>query len=382
MARKRRFGRVRRLPSGRWQARYKGPDGIDRPAPDTFATKGDAERWLSLTEAEIIKDNWLNPDAGRVLFADYARAWVAERPNLRPKTLQLYQGLVRIHLVPGLGSLAVADITGPRIRRWRKNLLDSGVGQVTVAKAYRLLKAIMTTAVDDQLIRSNPCRIKGAGEEKSPERPVLPLSQVFVLADAFADRRYRLLVLLAVFSSLRWGELAALHRRHIDTTAGVVRIEVAVVELTNGALVTGPPKSEAGVRWVSIPPFLLPDVIEHLEQFTGSAENCLVFTGPKGAQLRRSNFTRQWRKALAAAGMTGIHFHDLRHTGNTLAGEAGGSLRELMDRMGHSTTRAALIYQHRTSLRDKMIADEISRRAEAERPQSGTQRAQDSDGAS
>ncbi len=205
MAAKRRFGRVRRLPSGRWQARYKGPDSIDRPAPSTFATRGDAERWLSLTEADIIKDNWRDPDAGRVKFADYARAWVAERPNLRPKTLQLYEGLVRIHLVPGLGSFAVADITGPRIRRWRKNLLDSGVGPVTVAKAYRLLKAIMTTAVDDRLIHSNPCRIKGAGAEKSPERPVLTLSQVFVLADAFADRRYRLLVLLAVFCSLRWG---------------------------------------------------------------------------------------------------------------------------------------------------------------------------------
>jgi hypothetical protein len=83
-------------------------DGIDRPAPSTFATKGDAERWLSLTEADIIKDNWLDPDVGRVLFADYARARVAERPNLRPKTLQLYKGLVRIHLVPGLGSFAVA----------------------------------------------------------------------------------------------------------------------------------------------------------------------------------------------------------------------------------------------------------------------------------
>jgi integrase len=162
-----------------------------------------------------------------------------------------------------------------------------------------------------------------AGEEKSPERPVLPLSQVFVLADAFADRRYRLLVLLAVFSSLRWGELAALCRRHIDTTAGHIRIEVAVVELTNGALVTGPPKSEAGGRWVSIPPFLLPDVIEHLEQFTGSAENCLVFIGPKGAQQRRSNFTRQWRKAPEVAGMTGVDFHDLRHTGNTLAEVSG-----------------------------------------------------------
>jgi integrase len=204
------------------------------------------------------------------------------------------------------------DVTAPRVRRWRKNLLDSGVGPVTVAKAYRLLKAIMTTAVDDQLIRRNPCRIKGAGEEKSPERPVLTLGQVFVLADAFANRRYRLLVLLAVFCSLRWGELAALRRTHIDISAGLVRIEVAVVELTNGALVTGPPKSASGVRWVSIPPFLLPDVIEHLKQFTGAGDDQLVFTGPKGAQLRRSNFTRQWRKALEAAGMTGIHVHDLR----------------------------------------------------------------------
>jgi integrase len=80
--------------------------------------------------------------------------------------------------------------------------------------------------------------------------------------------------------------------------------------------------------------------------------------------------------------MSAIHVHDLRHTGNTLAGEAGASLRELTDRMGHSTTRAALIYQHRTSLRDKMIADEISRRAEAERRQSGTQRARDNGKAS
>ncbi|WP_300614583.1 site-specific integrase [Trebonia sp.] len=372
MVRKRRFGRVRRLPSGRWQVRYKGPDGIDHPAPNTFVTKADAERWLALTEADIIKDNWLNPDTGRVLFADYARAWVAERPNLSPKTFQLYEGLARLHLVPGLGSFAVADITEPRIRRWRKTLLDSGVGPVTVAKSYRLLRAIMNTAVDDGLIRRNPCRIKGAGQEKSPERPVLTMRQIFVLADSFADRRYRLLVLLAVFCSLRWGELAALRRTHIDTSVGLVRIEASVAELADGSLVTGPPKSLAGARWVSIPAYLLPDVVEHLDQFTGSADHSLIFCGPKGAQLRRSNFTRQWRKALEAAGLTGIHFHDLRHTGNMLAGEAGANLRELMDRMGHSTTRAAYIYQHRTSLRDKMIADQISKRAEAERPRSGT----------
>ena len=82
-----------------------------------------------------------------------------------------------------------------------------------------------------------------------------------------------------------------------------------------------------------------------------------------------------WKRATDAAGLTGVHFHDLRHTGNTLAGEAGATLRELMDRMGHASTRAALIYQHRTTQRDKLIADEISKRAEAELKRSGTQRA-------
>jgi integrase len=92
------------------------------------------------------------------------------------------------------------------------------------------------------------------------------------------------------------------------------------------------------------------------------------------ARTRRVR-TWAWNKATAAAGLSGFHFHDLRHTGNVLASEAGATLRELMDRMGHATTRAALIYQHRSTQRDKIIADEISKRAQAELTRSGTQRA-------
>jgi hypothetical protein len=107
---------------------------------------------------------------------------------------------------------------------------------------------------------------------------------------SFGKRHGRLLVPLAVFCSLRWGELAAPSPQHIGTAGGLVRVEVAVVELTNGALVTEPAESASDVRWVSIPPFLLPDVIEHLQQFTGTPDDQLVFTSPKGAQLRRSNY--------------------------------------------------------------------------------------------
>jgi integrase len=373
--RRRRFGRIRRLPSGRWQARYPGPDGIDRPAPDTFATKTDADVWLTIKEAEIRSGDWLDPDAGLVPFEDYAKSWVTERPNLRPKTVQLYEGLVRLHLVPVLGSLMVADLKERTVRRWYKSLLDSGVGAVTVAKAYRLLKAIMNTAVDDGLIRRNPCRIDGAGQEHSPERPVLTVAQVFALADAFTDRRYRLLILLAVFCSLRWGELAALTRNGIDPAGGILTIRAGVVELKNGALITGPPKSEAGNRVLTIPDFLVADVAEHLDTFTASGPGALVFTGPKGAQLRRSNFSRQWSAATSKAGLSGFHFHDLRHTGNTLADDEGASLRQLMERMGHSTTRAALIYQHRSKRRDQKLADAISKRVQAELKPAGTQRA-------
>ena len=119
------------------------------------------------------------------------------------------------------------------MRRWRKELLDSGVSAVTAAKAYRLLKAIMNTAADDGLIRRNPCRIKGAGREVSPERPVLTIGQVYALAAAI-DQRYRALVLLGTFSSLRWGELAGLRRCDIDLADRTVEVRRSLTERSGG----------------------------------------------------------------------------------------------------------------------------------------------------
>src|SRR5690349_10390038 len=191
------------------------------------------------------------PDAGRVLFGNYARDWIEERPNLRPKTIQLYLYLLRSHLVPTFSARAMADIREPDVRRWRKNLLDAQVSAVALAKAYRLLKAIFNAAVDDGLIGRNPCRIKGAGQEKSPERPVLTVPQVYALADAVPDR-YRALVLLTVFGSLRWGELAALRRPGIDFQARTVRISRQLSEQRGGAFTFGALKSDAGYLTVAI----------------------------------------------------------------------------------------------------------------------------------
>jgi integrase len=363
---RRRFGSVRQLRSGRWQARYVGPDGIMRPADQTFTTKTEAQRWLTRAEAEILDGDWIDPNAGRVSFGEYAADWIDERPNLRPKSIRLYRYLLRGHLLPDFGNVPLNRITDSRVRRWRKELLDSGVSPVTTAKAYRLLKAVMNTAVSDSLIRRNPCRLKGAGQEHSPERPVLSIAQVMDLADVI-DPRFRVFLLLAVFGSLRWGELAALRRCDIDVETGAVRVSRQLTEQAAGRSIFGPPKSAAGQRTVIIPAAIIPDLAWHLARFAAPGDEGLLFTSSTGSLLHHSNFYRRvWMPALREAGLPGVHFHDLRHSGNLLAAAAGATLRELMARMGHSSTRAALIYLHDSDERQRKLAEAIGDAALAE----------------
>lgn len=217
MAGKRRFGRVRKLPSGRWQARYPGPDGIDRPAPETFRTKTEADEWLVDKEAEIRSGDWIDPDAGKVLLSVFATAWVAERPKMRPSTRKRCGDLVRLYIATSqgsnsLGAKTIGEIRPAHIRAWHKALTDNGVGAATIARTYQLLKSIFNTAVDDDTIRRNPCRIEGAAVYNAKERPVLSITEVFTIANTVPDR-YRAMILLGTFAGLRWGELVGLKRK-------------------------------------------------------------------------------------------------------------------------------------------------------------------------
>ncbi|MFI7027647.1 tyrosine-type recombinase/integrase [Microbispora rosea] len=366
----RRFGNIRKLPSGRFQIRYPGPDGRIHTGSTTYATKTDADRALTLLEAQMISGEWTDPDRGKVLIGDYARTWIKERPGLRPKTVELYTWLLERHIAPGLGEVPVGKLTTALVRSWRAALIDKGVSVSTAAKAYRLLRAVLMTAVEeDKLISQNPCRIKGADNEQTPERPILTVAQVFELADRMADRRFRALILLTTFASLRWGEVIALRRSDIDIEARTVRVREQLIELDGGDMVLAPPKSRAGKRTVSIPSAIVPALVDHLDQFTGTGEDAFVFLGKRGAYLRGGNFRREakWAEALKEMGVKGLHFHDLRHTGNTLAAQSGASLADLKARMGHDSDRAALIYQHATRDADRKIADALSARVEAER---------------
>src|SRR5690348_168928 len=187
--RHRRFGNVRRRESGRYQIRYPGPDGRMRTGPETYERRSDADRALVMIEAQIRSGEWTDPERGKVKLGDYGSAWITERPGLRPRTMDLYRWLLRKHVEPYLGGVPVGKLSTRQVREWRATLLANGVSVSVTAKAYRLLRAIMTTAVeDDKLLPRNPCRIRGAGTEDAAERPVLTVAQVFELAGQVGRR--------------------------------------------------------------------------------------------------------------------------------------------------------------------------------------------------
>jgi integrase len=362
---KRRFGTVRALPSGRWQARYRGPDGQMRPAPQPFLSERDAEQWLSVVESELLRGEWIDPWRSAITLSEFGQQWIKDR-ELKPRTRDDYEGIFRNHIEPHLGAMSVGEIDPATVRRWRTTLLDGGMSGNRAAKVYRLLRAIMNTAKDDELIRRNPCRIKGADKETESSRPVATVPQVYALADE-VPRRFRALVLLGAFTSLRWGELVNLRRCDVNATTGVVYVIKTLSERDNGRLdPASTPKSPAGVRSVAVPALVMADLVAHLAEFTDPAPDAFVFLGELGGRLRRSNFRRatHWGETVQRVGLPAdFHFHDLRHTGNQLAAEAGATTKELMRRMGHSTVRAAMRYQHSTDRRDRQIAAEMSRRA-------------------
>jgi integrase len=355
------WGSVRRLSSGRYQARYR-VDGVVYTAPRTFRTKRDADAFLAGTRADLDRGAWAESDAGKVPLAEYAWRWLDERPNLRPRTLELYEGLLRLHVLPALGDTPLRPLRRPTIRAWHAGLLKgTKPGASTAAKSYRLLRSILTTAVEDDLLAKNPCAIRGAGVEHAKERPIATIEQVYALADAI-EPRYRALVLTATFTGLRLGELRALTQRRLDLLHATAHVVEQMSECKHGELVVGPPKTDAGKRTVAIPAALVPELEAHLARWAAPGPGGLVFCGTRNQPIRRASLYTAWRRAVRSVGLDELRFHDLRHTGNTLAAATGASTKELMVRMGHASPRAALIYQHATQERDEAIAKALSDR--------------------
>jgi integrase len=213
---RRRFGAIRKLPSGRFQVRYRDPSSqAFRTAPQTFPTKTDAARWLSIVEADSLRGQWVDPVQGSMPFRELSDRWFATKLHLRPTTRLQYTYLLTKHILPTFGDRTIGEINTLDVQTWIAGRHATGLSANSVAKAYKVLRMVMEAGVDAGLILRNPCRVKGAATERLPEMQAATPDQVAAIADA-VDPRYRALVLMAAYSGLRWGELAGLRQKHLD----------------------------------------------------------------------------------------------------------------------------------------------------------------------
>jgi integrase len=357
---RRHFGSVRKLPSGRWQASF-WHDGQRHTGSDTFTAKADALAYLANTETDLQRGQWIDPAAGKVTLSKYATEWLDGRSDLRETTRAKYDHLLKNHILPKLGSTPISSLAPSKVRSWYHELARRH--STTADDAYRLLRAVLNVAKADRQIGSNPCQVKGAGQVHSPERPVASVRDVARAVEAVPER-YRLALLLPAWCQLRRGEVLGLQRRDVDLLHSTIRIERTRIAPMRGKSLIGPPKTEAGARTLTIPPNVVPVIVDHLERFVGPEPTAWLFSTSAGLPLSPRNLNRAWDKARRAAGRPDLHLHDLRHSGLTWAAASGASVAELMRRGGHANPQAALRYQHATEDRDRALAEALGKLAE------------------
>jgi integrase len=385
------WGWIRKRASGRYQASYVGPDHVRHYAPTTFDHKFEAEEWLTAERREIqnacsalrsaaLNDGsaalqWMNPAQrqavmceslkSQVTLADYAFEWIQERP-LKPRTRIHYTQIVQNHISPALGAIAISNLRPARVRSWYATAL---VDKPTMRRhAYQLLHAICATAVDDELLASNPCRIKGATAVKNRREPVVASAEELAIIAEVIAPKWKAYVLISAWCGLRFGETTELRRNDLhyayedDCGPDVIAVERGVVHRRGGdgkRCRIDTPKSGRGRR-VVIPPHIRAVIDEHLDRFVAPDPDALLFAPARGGCHVDGRVVRAAvRSACDAAEVSGMRLHDLRHFAGTMTAQVG-NLVETMERLGHSTPAASLRYQGQVSGRAIEIAESLS----------------------
>ena len=377
---RRHWGRVRRLPSGRWQARYPTPDGKLRSAGKSFRTRGMAEQWLTMKEAEIQRGEWQAPKNEDETVAAWAERWMAAKVNLKPKTKADYEMRLRVYVIPRFGDAPISTITRADVQAWVQELVAQGLSASTVRHAIGTLSKILNEAVAAGALVANPCQRISLPHLPKGKVESLTLDQVKALADAIEHPEikpagngarpvgrshfpeYSLLIRFTVFTGLRAAEVAGLKIRALDLDKGVVRITETLSEV-RGHLYTVPPKTYQ-FRSVPLPEFLIEELREHLAALDDDPDG-YVFRAPTGTPLRWQNFyNHHFKPAVRQAGLPeSTRFHDLRHTYASILISQGAHPRAMMERLGHSSINVTLgTYGHLMPSLD----EEITRKLNAE----------------
>ena len=356
MTKRRHFGNVRKLPSGRYQAAY-WHEGRRHTAPMTFAAKADAQSWLAKAEGHIARGSWLAPSAGKVTLGEVAERWLAANPAKRHSSLSRDASIVSTYVVPELGARQIDRVTKADLQAavdgWATTLKPS-----TVVRMAGVLRTIYSYAMSAELVGRSPAVGLRFPRVALVDRPVLDGEQLGRLADALGPD-VAPMMWVGVVGGLRWAEVAGLTVDCLDLLGGAVTVRQQLDRRRR----LEAPKTEAGRRRLAIPGWLVDDLAGLLARrgLTAANGSALVFVNRNGAPLDYAHWRlRTWVPACRAAGLPALRFHDLRSLSATALVALGADVKTAQARLGHATPDVTLaIYARATAEGDRRAAEAL-----------------------
>jgi integrase len=337
------WGTLRKLPSGKWQASYVGPDLARHYAPITYTARTDAEHWLGSERRSVERDEWTAPklraEAQRAkskTLGEYAAEWLEMR-TLKPRTKIGYKSSLENHIKPKLGNVPLSALNAETVRRWH-----SGLGaehKTRNAHAYGLLHAVCATAVTDGLLTSNPCSIPRAMNAPTKRQPVvLDVDDIAKLATAIQPDRLKAFVLVLAWIGVRFGEAIELRRKDIAPDCSVITVSRGATHRQKQCNISTPKNGKG--RKVVVPPHIRPDLIAHMANHVAEDPEAKLFPPARGGCHFNDKVFRDYlASALKAIDREDMTIHDLRHFSGSQTARVA-NLPETMQRLGHSTAKA------------------------------------------
>lgn len=316
---------IKRRDNGQWRARYRDETG--REHARHFERKMDAQRWLDQVTAAVVRGDYVDPRAGKVTLRSYAKVWEDVQVSSEG-TKRIVDNALRLHLLPELGDCPLSAVRPTAVQAFVKKLESKGLQASTIVGIYTVAAAVFAAAVNDRVISSSPCRdvrLPKVGDKKVTPPTV---DQVIAVSEAI-DAPWRALVAFLAGSGLRIGEALGLEVGDVDFLRRTVSVERQ--RLQSGGL--GPLKSPKSRRVVPLGQVTIDALAAHLAAHPSDVP---LFVNEIGEPLRYRRWRTLWEAAAKTAAVT-FTSHDLRHFYASALIAGGASVKQVQERLGHSS---------------------------------------------
>jgi integrase len=325
-------------------------------------TKREAEQRLAKLLVSVQQGNFVKPT--RLTVAQFLEGWLRDyvRTNTAPRTAERYQEIVRVHLIPALGSVPVTALRPEHIQRYYTKALESGrrdgkggLSAQTVHHHHRVLHAALKYGVKHGMLVRNIAEAVDPPRPKGKELVILGANEVQLILDTADKTPYYALFFTIAYTGLRRSEALALKWGDIDLEKSTLSVVQTLHQLRDGKYIFREPKSKRSQRQIALPPSLAILLWQHqlkqeytLRQLGKSLMPAdLAFSHPDGRPLRPNSVTRAFQEIAESVGLKGARLHDFRHAHATILLQQGVHPKIVQERLGHSSVSTTLdIYSH------------------------------------